>query len=68
MNYTKNKGTGTFLAVQGLKLCAPSSGGLGLVPGEGTRPCMLQLRSSTAKYINKYFLRKPTKVLTAQNT
>ena len=32
------------------------------------RPCMLQLRSSTAKYMHKYFLRKPTKVLTAQNT
>ena len=37
--------------VQLLRLCAPSEGGLGLIPGEETRFHMPQLRSSADKYI-----------------
>ena len=47
---------GTSLVVQWLRLCAPSAGGLGLIPGQGIRAhmpqlrvCMLQGRPSTAK-------------------
>ena len=29
--------TGTFLAVQWLRLLAPNEGDLGLIPGQGTR-------------------------------
>ena len=35
---------GTSLVVQWLRLCAPNAWGLGLIPGQGTRPHMLQLR------------------------
>ena len=35
---------GTSLVVQWLKLHAPSAGGLGSIPGQGTRSHMLQLR------------------------
>ena len=35
--------------VHWLRLCAPSSGGLGSIPGQGTGSHMLQLRPSTAK-------------------
>ena len=49
--------------VQWLRLCAPNTEGLGLIPGQGTRNqnslhttskrfCVLQLRPSTAKQIN----------------
>ena len=34
----------TSLVVQWLRLCAPTAGGLGLVPGQRTRPHMSQLR------------------------
>ena len=55
--------SGTSLMVQWLRLCAPNAGGLGLIPGQGTRNqnsphtttkrfCVLQLRLSTAKQIN----------------
>ena len=50
---------GTTLVVQWLGLCAPSSGGLGSIPGQETRPqmvqltaCMPQLRPGAAKQIN----------------
>ena len=33
------------LVVQWLRFCAPNAGGLGLIPGQGTRFHMLQLRS-----------------------
>ena len=36
---------GTALAVQWLRLCTPNAGGQGLIPGQGTRPHMLQLKS-----------------------
>ena len=32
------------LVVQQLRLCAPNAGGPGLIPGQGTRSHMLQLR------------------------
>ena len=36
--------TGTSLVVLWLRLHTPNAGGLGLIPGQGTRPHMLQLR------------------------
>ena len=44
-----NSNLGTSLVVQGLRLGAPNAGGLGLIPGQGTRSRMLQLRPGTAK-------------------
>ena len=35
---------GTSLVVQWLRLCTPNAGALGLIPGQGTRSHMLQLR------------------------
>ena len=56
--YIKNLG-GTSLVVQWLRLRVPSAGDPGLIPGQGTRSympqlkaCMLQLRPGAAK-INK---------------
>ena len=46
--------TGTSLVVQWLELPAPSVGGLGSIPDQGTRSHRPQLRPGTAK-INKYF-------------
>ena len=34
---TKNASTGTSLVAQWLRLCAPNAGGLGSIPGQGTR-------------------------------
>ena len=36
--------TGTSMGAQWLRLCAPNAGGSGLIPGQGTRSCMPQLR------------------------
>ena len=41
------------LVVQWLGLCAPKAGGLGLIPGQGARAHMLQLRHRATKYIVK---------------
>ena len=35
---------GTSLMVQWLRLCAPNAGGLGSIPGQGTRSHMPQLK------------------------
>ena len=43
--------------VRWLRLCAPNAGGPGLIPCQGTRSCMLQLRPSIAKSII-FFLQK----------
>ena len=40
--------TGTSLVVQRLRLCAPSAGIPGLIPGEGTQSHMLQLKTLCA--------------------
>ena len=40
----KNRSSGTGLMVQRLRLCAPNAGGLGSIPGQGTRSHMLQLK------------------------
>ena len=40
----RNKYIGTSLAVQWLRLHAPNAGGLDLIPGQGTRSHMPQLR------------------------
>lgn len=48
------------MVVQWLGLSAHSVGGLGSIPGQGTRPCMLKLRPSTAKYIKKKKKKKPS--------
>ena len=37
---------GTSLVVQWLRLRAPNAGGLGSIPGQGTRSHMLQLKDS----------------------
>ena len=42
---------GNSLVVQWLRLCAPDTGGLGLIPGQGTRSHMPQLRLYAAKLI-----------------
>ena len=39
--------------VQGVRLCAPNAGGLGSIPGQGTRSCPPQLTPSASK-INKH--------------
>ena len=51
--------------IQGLKLHAPNAGGLGLIPGQGTRAQMpqlrvhtLQLRPGAAKQIKLKILKK----------
>ena len=40
----KKKKGGTSLVVQWLRLCAPNAGGLGSIPGQGTRSCRSQLK------------------------
>ena len=40
---------GTSLVVQWLRLHAPNAGGLGSIPGQGTKSHMLQLIPSVAK-------------------
>ena len=40
----KNQAIGTSLVVQWVRLCAPNEGGLGSIPGRGTRSHMPQLR------------------------
>ena len=42
-NNNNNNNTGTSLVVQWLRLHVPNSGGLGSIPGQGTRSHMLQL-------------------------
>ena len=46
--------------VQWPGLPAPNAGGLSLIPGQGTRSCMLQLRPGEAE-INTYRKKKKTK-------
>ena len=48
------------LVIQGLRLRSPDTGCQGLVPGQGTRSHMLQLRPGTAKFykhLNRFFLK-----------
>ena len=53
---------GTSLVVQWPRLCAPTAAGPGLIPGQGTRSCTLQLKvlhdakTIWCSQINKYFL------------
>ena len=58
---TQRCSLGASLVVQWLKLCTHKAGGPGLIPGQGTRSFMLQLRLSTAKQVSKYFLEKKPK-------
>ena len=37
-----------FPGSQWVRLYVPNSGGLGLIPGQGTRSCMLQLKLTAA--------------------
>ena len=48
---------GTPLVAQWQRLQAPNAGGLGLIPGQGTRSHMPQLTPSTAKYMYKFFFK-----------
>ena len=49
--------------VQWLRLCPPNAGGLGSIPGQGTRSQILQLKilhaaaKTQSNQINKYFLK-----------
>ena len=51
--------------VQGLRLCTPNEGGLGLTPGKGTRSHMLQLKKKNPECHNQdqsnKYLKKQTK-------
>ena len=47
---------GTSVLVQWRRLHLPNAGSWDLIPGQGTRSHMPQLKPGTAKYINKYFL------------
>ena len=54
---------GTSPVVQQLRLCVPNEGGLALIPDQGTRSHMPQLRLCMAEtedpaQLNKYFLKK----------
>ena len=44
-------GWGDFSGDQWLKLHASNAGGLGLIPGQGSRSYMMQLRPHSAKLI-----------------
>ena len=48
----KKKPTGTSLVVQWLRLHTPNAGVRGLIPGQGTRSYVLQLRHGALKLIN----------------
>ena len=48
MTIVKSLQTGTSLVVQCLGLCAPNAGGLGLIPGQGTRSHIPQLKTPRA--------------------
>ena len=50
--WSKGEQEGPSLVVQHLRVCASNAGGLGSIPGRGTRPHMLQLRPATSK-LNK---------------
>ena len=64
ISYKDNKSLGTSLVVQWLRIRTLSAKGLGSIPGQGTRPHMLQLKilCSTTKtwssQINKNKLKK----------
>ena len=45
----KEAEVGTFLAAQLLRLHTSKAGGMGLIPGQGTRSDMPQLRTGAAK-------------------
>ena len=47
------------MMVQWLRLRAPNAGGLGSIPGQGTRSHRAQLRSGAAKQINVFLKKKP---------
>ena len=50
---SRGKGYRTALVVRWLRLCTPSAGGWGSIPGQGTRSHVPQLRLSTAQINNK---------------
>ena len=47
---------GTSLVAQWLRLCAPGAGGMGLIPGQGTRSHMPQLRVYMFQVIRSHML------------
>ena len=52
-SFPKWKGR-TFQVAQWLRLCLPNAGGLGSIPGQGTRSCMLQLKT-WCNHLSIYF-------------
>ena len=53
--YINSKRFKSSLGIQWLSLHAPNAGGLGSVPGQGTRSHMPQLRPEAAKSIHSFF-------------
>ena len=47
--HSKGSTLGTSLVVQWLRLCAPNAGGPGLIPGQGTRSLMQQLKDPACR-------------------
>jgi len=54
---------GTSLVVQWLKLCASNARGLGLIPGQGTRSHMQQLRVCLSQLKNLRLQQQILKIL-----
>ena len=46
----------TSLVIQGQRLCSANAGGLGLIPGQGTRSCMSQVRLGIVKALKFIYL------------
>jgi hypothetical protein len=61
--YSSSKRTqGDVLVVHWLRLCTPNAEDLGLVPGQGTRSHIPQLRPGTTKEITLGFKKKKRKL------
>ena len=57
----------TSLVAQWLRLHTPNAGGLGLIPGQGTRSCMLKLRVGMSHLKIPHVARKSLSVTTKTN-
>ena len=65
MLYLKGLDGGTSLVVQWVRLCTPNAGGLGLIPGQGTRSCTHATTESL--HAATKILRAATKTQHSQN-
>ena len=64
----KNIYPGTSIVVPWLTLHAPNAGGLGLIPGQGTRSNVLQLRVHTPQLRSRMLQRRSKIVQAATKT